>query len=123
MRHLDFHINLSLFQRLRDHVKTCKGKFIYTCPYCEDRFVEREKFTNHLIQQHKPKTDFKTTNVFVGDSSHKVKTYDNSVPKSSERSLVILTPGLTTTDEIFTPDLRCEMRKLMEWDLGIFSFK
>ena len=61
--------------------------------------------------------------MFVGDSSHKVKTYDNNVPKSSERSLVILTPGLTTTDEIFTPDLRCEMRKLMEWDLGIFSFK
>ena len=78
MRHLDFHINLSLFQRLRDHSKTCKGKFIYTCPYCEDRFVEREKFTNHLIQQHKPKTDFKTTRTMPFSwFSKKLKMYPN----------------------------------------------
>ena len=61
--------------------------------------------------------------MFVGDSSHKVKTYDKSVPRSSERSLVILTPHLTTTDEIFTSDVLSELRKLLEWDLGNFSFK
>ena len=40
------------------------------------------------------------------------------MPKASERSLVILQPHLTTTDEIFIPQVCSELRKLMEWDLG-----
>jgi len=66
------------------------GEKLYTHAHTAMPNLSKEKLVAHLIKEHKPQSNFKTTNVFVGDSSHKVKTYDNSVPRSSERSLVIL---------------------------------
>ena len=109
------------FQNLKNHMRTCKGKFIFTCTYCPAKFADREKFTSHLIKNHKPQSNFETTSIFVGETSNKVRNYGKGVPKYSERSLVILTPHLTTTDEIFTLDVKSELRKLMEWDLGMFT--
>ena len=100
-------------------MRTCKGKFIYTCTYCTEKFEDREKFNSHLIKNHKPQSNFETTAIFVGDGSYKIRTGKRST-KFSERSLVILTPRLTTTDEIFNSDVKSELRKLMEWDLGNF---
>lgn len=82
--------------------------------------MSRQDFSKHLIDVHKPKTEFQQTGVFVGDSSDKIKTNRYGVPKSTERSLIIMSPHLTTTDEVFTPEVQSELRKLLEWDLGIY---
>ena len=111
-------LNIFTLQALSNHRRTCKGKFLFSCTYCTEKFQDRKEFIQHLNENHKPSTDFQQTAVFVGDSSGKVKTNKLGIPKASERSLVILQPHITTTDEIFNPQVCSELRKLMEWDLG-----
>jgi uncharacterized C2H2 Zn-finger protein len=114
-----YFLNIFTLQALRNHRRACKGKYLFSCTYCTEKFQDRKDFIQHLNKKHKPTiTGFQQTAVFVGDSSDKIKTNKLGIPKASERSLVILQPHLTTTDEIFSPQVCSELRKLMEWDLG-----
>lgn len=107
--------NFSNAGGLRNHVRTCKGKYLYSCPYCFEKYEEREDFTQHIVAEHRPETDFEKTGVFVGENRLKRKA---TVDRAVERSIVLMVPGLTTTDEVFTQKIKTEMIKLLRYDLG-----
>lgn len=79
---------LFVIQKLATHIRTCKGKFLYPCVYCRETFISRDEYTEHLTEQHRPRTSFKETGVFIGDSSHKTRTGKDLNPISTERLII-----------------------------------
>ena len=91
---------------------------MYPCVYCNKTFMTRNDYTHHLVSDHKPKTRFQETGIFVGDTAHKTKFRKNH-PVSSERSLVFMVPGLTTQAEIFNPNVVSNLRQLLHYDIAL----
>ena len=103
---------------LQKHQQTCRGKFLFSCNYCSSTFRDRQTYTDHLLSDHAPVTDFQVTGVFVGREKKIERKRGLSAHMSSERSIVMLTPGITSVGGVFTEGVISSIRKLLEWEIA-----
>ena len=103
---------------LRKHQNTCRGKYLYTCSYCSTTFKERDVYTKHLEDSHFPDNDFEITGVFVGRKQKIDRKRGTKSIASTERSIVMLTPGITAVSEIFTEAVNSGLRRIIEWEIA-----
>ena len=109
---------MSTEKSLRRHQASCRGKYLFTCGYCNDTFKEREAYTRHLEREHFPDTAFEITGVFVGRKKKIMRKRGSSSYPSTERSIVMLRPGITSITEIFSEAVNSGIRRLLEWEIA-----
>ena len=102
---------------LRSHQSKCSGKFLHACNYCTQTFQERGDFIHHLTSEHPPETDFKVTGIFVGKTRKRNLGRGGLKSGSVERTIALLTPGIISVGDVFSPDVIKSLRLMLEWEI------
>ena len=103
---------------LRIHQRSCSGKYIYSCTYCNAAFNSRDAYINHLNEKHSPATDFEVTGIFIGREKKVNGSHRKKRISTTERTMAILTPGITAVSEVFTENMISAIRRLVEWEIA-----
>ena len=107
---------------LRKHQTNCSGKYIYSCTYCNAAFNSREQYIDHLHEKHSPATEFEVTGIFIGREKkvdrENILSHRKKRATTTERTMAILTPGITAVSEVFTENMISAIRRLMEWEIA-----
>ena len=104
---------------MKNHIRTCKGKYLYPCDYCQQTFMERDEYASHLVNTHRPKTDFKETGIFIGDTNSKTIYNEHQQPVAAERTLVYMEPNVMTEEQIFNPAVISSLRDLLRFEIAL----
>ena len=103
---------------LQKHQQNCRGKYLFSCNYCSSTFRDRQTYTDHLLSDHPPVTDFQVTGAFVGRGKKIERKRGLSSHMSTERSIVLLTPCITSVAGVFTEGIISSIKKILEWEIA-----